>query len=83
MEKTIQLYPNPVYNDALVLPRSVPTDPVDINVFNAQGDLVYHQSVDPMTQETALDLAGLANGIYQVQIVTRDETLTKKIVIVR
>jgi serine protease len=83
LEKTVKLYPNPVYDDAIIVNRSVAIDPIEINVFNSQGGLVYHQSIVAMEQESSINVSGLSSGIYQVQIITRGQSLIRKIVVAR
>jgi PKD repeat protein len=83
LEKTIVLYPNPVYQGGLGLKTSAINEPMEINIFNVQGALVYHQTIKANETLGSLSLSNLANGVYQVRITRQGENLTKKIVIAR
>ena len=83
LAKTTLLYPNPTYDGVLFLTRSISREPIQIDVFNIQGQLVSRKIMDADETQSSLDVSALANGVYQVQIRTRDEVVTRKIVVVR
>ena len=46
-------------------------------------NLVSRKIMDANETQSSLDVSALANGVYQVQIRTKDEVITRKIVVVR
>ena len=84
LAKTTLLYPNPIHGDVLFMKHSVSNEPIEIDIYNVQGDLVRHQTIEPNNEkQISLNVSALASGVYQMQIRTRAETLTRKIVVVR
>ena len=84
LAKTTLLYPNPIQDDVLFMKHSVLNEPIEIDIYNVRGDLVFRQTIEPNNEEESfLNVSALASGVYQVQIRTRDEVLTRKIVVVR
>ena len=81
--KTTLLYPNPTHDGILFLRRSISREPIEIDVFNVQGQLVSRKVMQSDETQSSLDVSALANGVYQVQIRTKDEVLTRRIVVVR
>ena len=83
LAKTTSLYPNPIYDGVLFVEYNGSKDPIKMEVFNAQGKLVLTQTIEANLTQTSLDVTGLTGGVYLMQMRTRDEMLTRKIVVVR
>ena len=83
LERVVTLYPNPVVDDQLVISHSGIAESLKIEVFNSQGRLINHSTLDQNISEVVLNLSGLAGGVYLVRIVTPEETVVKKIVVNR
>ncbi|MES2567641.1 MAG: T9SS type A sorting domain-containing protein [Bacteroidota bacterium] len=70
------LYPNP-NSGYLTIQSSV--FPADLNVFNINGKQVLSQKISAL--ETVVDLSGLTNGIYQLNIKTEENSFNHKVLI--
>ncbi len=82
-EKSIQLYPNPVYTESiLIYHKALPTD-LEIDLFNVQGKKVNHTVIKTSDQQHILNISDLCNGMYTVRIVSEGKMVTKKIVVIR
>lgn len=83
-EKFVRAYPNPnngLFNLTLQLSS---TDNININVYNANGQIVHTQKLGYINNENvALDLSTLSPGIYNVNIQGQNTQITKRINIVR
>ncbi len=83
LENSLLLYPNPVYDDKVIISRLIISEPVEINVFNAQGVLVYNHMLNINEYESIVNTSHLAGGVYHVRISTKQETMTKTVVLIR
>ena len=73
---SIVLYPNPATDDITV--RSNTIDAYDIIIYDMMGRLMLTSTVDNYTKR--IDIAGLPSGHYYVQMVTKGETYTTKLI---
>jgi hypothetical protein len=77
----VQVYPNPTRGDVtLTLPRATNPRTVQVQVFNALGQLVPARAVVASTG-IQLSLTGLATGVYAVRVQLGDDTLVKRVVL--
>lgn len=78
-ERTMMIYPNP--NDGnFILEYSNMEMGAEINVYNAQGSIVYRSNVsEPELQQ--ISLPGLLKGLYFVNILDGKSQVTKKMVV--
>jgi subtilisin family serine protease len=83
LDKTIVLYPNPIYDNQMMISHYLVNEPIQVNIFNALGELVYHQSINPAAPEHLFDVSRLSQGIYHVKIDTAEGSITRKVSIVR
>lgn len=70
------IYPNP--SNGLVVVKTVVLN-AQVNVFDINGKNVFSQTTDSF--ETQINLSHLANGVYQMNIVSDNQTLKHKIMI--
>ena len=75
--EAVSLYPNPVSN-VLTLSFITPVD-VIIRIFSADGHLTGLYKMDE-AKETAIDMTNYPAGMYLLQIVSKDNTTTRKFV---
>jgi hypothetical protein len=77
--ESIGPYPNPAHNTATVqLPAG--SGPVTLTVLDALGRALRTQTAAP-NSATALNLAGLAPGLYAVRVAAGSEVATRKLVV--
>ena len=69
LEEALLLYPNPT-SDKVNINKNV-----DINVFNYIGDIVISK-----TNINVLDVTKLSSGMYTLQIIYKNKSITKKII---
>lgn len=72
----VSIYPNP--SNGLVVFKTVTLN-AQVNVFDINGKNVFSQITDSF--ETQINLSHLANGVYQMNIVSDNQTLNHKIMI--
>jgi hypothetical protein len=83
------IYPNPGTGLFRVCPESklalaLQMKFTALNVFNSSGTLVFSEgNLSKMINGELMDLTGLANGVYLVQLVTLDEVISRKVMINR
>ena len=69
LEEALVLYPNPT-SDKININKNV-----DINVFNYIGDMIISK-----TNINVLDVTKLSSGMYTLQIIYKNKSITKKII---
>ena len=79
----IQLYPNPACNFVNIKFTHADKVPVTINVINSSGTLVRTYSANPSAEPVSLDLSGLPNGLYLLNIQSGTQQITKKLSVIR
>ena len=75
----LMLYPNPVESSGNLFIYSNTMKPVEVEVFSAQGKLVYHNTHQPQTQ---FSIPNLAAGSYAYRLST-DTYMRNGVVVVR
>jgi len=75
-----KIYPNPASNDLNIIFGSDITGPVLVNIINSVGKVVKEKTFEN-NSECKLNVSNLNNGIYFIQIMTKEETITQKILI--
>lgn len=78
IEEYIEVYPNPANN---IVNISIPNPSLisEIKAFNAIGDQVFQKLVN--ANATTVDVSALTPGIYILQIVIGDDSVTRKLVV--
>lgn len=77
-EDAFQIYPNPVMDRLVIVPGGKLTGKIVIRIFDAAGKLLMENEIDPVA--TALHTAGLAEGVYQISIMSQSGSFTRKFV---
>ncbi len=72
----VSIYPNP--SNGLVVVKT-PVLNTQVNIFDINGKNVFMQTATSM--ETSLDLSHLANGVYQLNIISENQSFNYKIMI--
>jgi len=73
----INVFPNPS-STKLNIELFVPSEASQIDIYNALGALVYSHKVS--SSKLQIDISQLTNGIYFIQLQTKNEMITKKII---
>lgn len=84
-DKGFSMYPNPAADRLTVLVAMESDSDVSMNVVDASGKVVLqqHRSMSKADNQFDLDLGGVANGVYFVQIRSGEATHTRKLVVQR
>lgn len=78
------IYPNPANNVVNVNLEFASLSNIDISISNAQGQVVYNTNATNITNyNEAIDISGLANGLYMLQITDGNKVTSKNFVIAR
>lgn len=72
----ISIYPNPANKSVSVIPPDNYSQNFEISIINSLGEIVLRTSCT-----NQIDVSALSNGIYNLQIVSSEAIITKKIVI--
>ena len=76
----ISLYPNPV-KDVLYLNLNQLAGEIKLSITDAIGKLIIeNQKLDPPYEDYAINLSGIASGVYTLKLVVNGETFTAKFV---
>jgi len=79
-EEGLKIYPNPA-TDELILEFSVEQrEALTIKLMDSSGKAIYSEHFNPGMQFVNIDLSGLREGLYFIQISTDKNTLVKKFV---
>jgi hypothetical protein len=75
------LFPNPASDEVTVLLSLETSDKVELKVSNLLGQVLISESVFVQENlEKKIDLSGLANGVYIVEVLTGKGSIQRKIV---
>lgn len=76
----ISLYPNPV-KDVLYLNLNQLAGEIKLSITDAIGKLIIeNQKLYPPYEDYAINLSGIASGVYTLKLVVNGETFTAKFV---
>jgi hypothetical protein len=78
---SLQLFPNPTSGSAVLRYGSL--FPLSLRVFDAAGRMVMEKTSNFEKVETVLETSTFAAGVYNLQIVTDQGSVTKKLAVVR
>jgi Secretion system C-terminal sorting domain len=79
----IQIFPNPASSLLYIRFDGNVNEPVNIRIYNANGLLIRSERRTAMDRMITLDLTGLSSGLYLVSVETKDQTVTKKLSIIK
>jgi hypothetical protein len=74
----IRAYPNPVVGQLNI--EWTANGPVQLEVINALGDLVFSQNTVTLNRAT-IDMTAFASGLYTINLTSKDQVVSKKIVV--
>lgn len=76
---TIRMFPNP--NSGIITTDlgGLINSEVGVRLFNAAGQMVYHNTVNPGSQTFSINIENLPAGVYFVKLQVEDEVVSKKI----
>lgn len=75
---TLQIFPNPAgYNVSLESKKTIES----VRIFDLVGKIRYQAQVEAKKHE--INVSGLVNGIYFIQVKTNGSTITKRLQVVR
>jgi len=77
----IQLYPNPNAGSFTIEYPFAENENAQLEIVSINGKIVFKQNYSQLSDKITLDLTNLANGIYQVRLITEKHTINEKIVI--
>jgi len=78
--KMINIYPNPA-KSTLYVDRQELTETFIINITTQDGKVIYTQQVKDLTNPIVINLEEYAKGIYYLQLKTKEQSRTEKIII--
>lgn len=81
--RIVRLYPNPVYDEQIILEHSGINEPLELDIFNSQGMLLHHARLAPGVPENILNLSGLPSGVYHFRISSTVGSVVAKIIVAR
>ncbi len=81
----VKIYPNPSSGNFNLTIDSKQNQTVEIEIFNQLGSLVWEneKQIQRGSQTFAIDLQTLASGFYMISISSADETINRKICVLR
>jgi len=74
--RTISIFPNPVMDFLTIQFSDDANTSRNIQLYNSQGQLVYHQIADGLLQE--IDMSEMATGIYFLNVVSGNQNIISK-----
>lgn len=82
-ENLISIFPNPANNILFIGFEKPMNEKIDVQVFNAQGQLVQNRSFDNVNELLELNTQNFASGVYFIQILTEEKTMVERVTIQR
>jgi hypothetical protein len=82
-DSDIVLYPNPAYSYCWIEFGKMLAFPVQLSVYNLQGELVLEEEYGPYQRSIRLETAGFSSGIYLIRVKRGEQMMTAKLVIIR
>ena len=79
LNQAISIYPNPNMGEFDLTIDNPKIDQVLVTIFDVYGRMVYSNSL--VNKVNRIELNGVSAGMYSVKISSKDQTLTKKIVV--
>ena len=77
----IMVYPNPTHSELrITIPDSWQGKSVSYNILNVHGSLLKQKMISNAAQTELMNIADLPVGIYVINVITGNETSTKRIV---
>ena len=84
LQRDINIYPNPTYGELNLELNDFLNQSLQLQVLNQQGQLVLTKAYDKYHAPTErIQLQHLPNGSYLVRLTTRQQTITRKVNVIR
>ena len=84
LQRNITLYPNPTDGEVHVVLSDFMEQPLEIAVYNQQGQMVKRRELPPSHSQTErIRLYDLKNGLYLIQVRSETHSISKKISLIR
>lgn len=77
---SVTLYPNPVIDSFTISVANAPEEPLTIKINNLLGQLLYHGQLASFQSQKTIPIGNYPNGIYLVQLISKNQIVTKKII---
>lgn len=74
------LYPNPVSQTLNIKLQDKPDNPVTLEIYQMNGNLVFDQTCYPQNQLLELNIHQLPNGIYVLKIISANKLTTNSFI---
>ncbi len=78
----ISMYPNPTTGMLNIVSNSTAKD-VQVDVVNSIGQQVYSTKFENISSNRQIDISGMSDGIYMVQLKSSTGTVSKKVILLR
>lgn len=79
----VGIYPNPASTSVTIdLDRSI-QETITIRVIDYIGTLIRSYTIKPGTTQYNVDVSGLSEGLYLLNVLTKDQSVTRKLAVVR
>ena len=82
-ENTISIFHNPANNVLFIGFEKPVNQNIDIQIFNAQGQLVQERIFSNVTELLEMSTQNLASGVYFIQVLTEEKTMVERVTIQR
>lgn len=85
LEADLQVYPNPTVGNVEIAASNIGRGNIQVNVFDVNGELVYNKEVNNASDryEDSINLRNLPNGIYTIRIAGRQNTVVRKLSLIK
>lgn len=82
-DQQVNIYPNPAYQESLNLRFRNPIKNASVNIYNTQGEVVFHQKYQGVRSNIYIDASEikLLNGMYFVTIISNDSSISSKLIV--
>ena len=77
----MQLYPNPANSYVVIKYPSNELSQVKVKVFDMLGKVVLETTISGQQSVYRVDATGLVNGVYTIEIQSREQVATTKLVV--
>ena len=82
-DNSISIFPNPANNILFIGFEKPVNENIDIQIFNAQGQVVQERTFTNVAELLEMNTQNLASGVYFIQVRTEDKAMTERVTIQR
>lgn len=80
LEDDIEIYPNPAFENVQLRTASPFNTQLTIKVFDLNGKLIKNENWEGFATEKSMNLSGLSQGMYLLQIESENQSILKKLI---